>query len=89
MKKKHGIEDSQNSDFDCRKCGLKFKDSKSLSSHAKSHEKLYVCDACQEVFLERADLTEHKKIHLVCKICSRSCETTYALTRHMRSHKVQ
>ena len=84
MRKKHNEENS----FSCDQCSLTFSDAKGFAVHAKSHERIFVCDICEEVFFDKSKLTVHKKKHLVCKICSRVCDNTYALTRHIRSHNV-
>ena len=76
--KKHGKADIGNQDGE----------SENASAQIKSQQKLFVCKECQEVFFEKNCLVEHKKVHLVCKVCSRSCDSTYALTRHIRSHKL-
>ena len=88
MRKKHNEENS----FNCDQCSLTFSDAKGLevhvAVHAKPHERIFVCDICEEVFFDKSKLTVHKKKHLVCKICNRVCDNTYALTRHIRSHNV-
>ena len=86
MKNKHNLEVKET--HECNTCQKEFSTSAKLEKHKQSHERNFVCDLCDEVFMEKLLLTQHKKEHLVCKICSRSCENTYALTRHVRSHKV-
>ena len=79
MRKKHNEDNS----FNCDQCSSTFSDAKGLAVHAKSHERIFVCDMCEEVFFDKSKLTMHKKKHLICKICNRVCDNTYALTRHI------
>ena len=73
-------------------CGYRFREQiKTFSPDQKVKSSLpnqiFVCDECQEVFLDQAALKTHSKSHLVCKICKRVCDSKSALKRHVTSHK--
>ena len=65
-----------------------FFDGASLAAHNRTHPKVFTCDECTEVFNDKTSLNNHKKIHFVCNICQRNCESKYKLNRHLKSHKV-
>ena len=50
--------------YECPICGIGFQTRSGLTSHKKSHERLFSCDICEEAFFpQKADLQDH--IHQV------------------------
>ena len=86
MKKKHETVPEVDV-YKCNECEASFDSQRNLNRHVKTHEKLFDCVECGEVFLSKSELKIHSKVHIVCKICGKPFNTDYLLKRHVKSHK--
>ena len=87
LRKKHNISKDA-LEFKCDICEEVFPDQNNLSKHKKIYQTIFACQECKEVFFSKKDLTNHKKSHLVCRICTRVCDTKFLLNRHIANHKL-
>ena len=87
--------------FKCNECGSEYKKPWTLKNHIKKKhgeanlsgsgqtvERFHVCKVCSEVFSSKLALIDHQKLHLSCQICGRTCESKFALKRHIMCHKL-
>lgn len=75
--------------FSCSKCKYKGKTKDDLTTHQKSHSKLYKCDVCKKRFSRSSMLKEHRVLHdnpnaYQCKICLRSFTEKKAMKNHIK-----
>lgn len=71
----------------CCYCGVFFDMEFQLNIHLADVHKLYVCDYCQEVFLQDGALLCHTIIHRIdncyyCSLCNKKCLTYQKLMKH-------
>jgi len=85
-----GYNMGQMSTLQCATCTKTFTDDKHLECHECSPDGEIKCPACMMGFKTKAQLVEHKKVHVlkrfICNLCSKPFSTKKVLKRHMRIH---
>ncbi|XP_044738945.1 zinc finger protein 184-like [Chrysoperla carnea] len=91
-KYKKRIETSENGQFQCDKCNIKFETSENLHAHKITHnEKSYLCNHCGKELSSLIGLKAHIRTHTgekpyKCNICEKSFSSDSVLIVHTRTH---
>uniref|UniRef100_A0A1B0GKT9 C2H2-type domain-containing protein n=2 Tax=Lutzomyia longipalpis TaxID=7200 RepID=A0A1B0GKT9_LUTLO len=80
--------------FECRICGIKLKQKRSLREHERKHETTpdtFTCPQCGEMFRGKRLLDEHMKeqhgdLMFPCKICGVRLKHKRSMTKHEKMH---
>ncbi|XP_061475896.1 zinc finger and SCAN domain-containing protein 16-like [Rhineura floridana] len=90
---KHKRTHTQETPFQCPKCGKSLSRKDHLMRHLRIHlaEKTHKCCHCGKTFFERSDLIRHERIHTgerpyKCTFCDRGFSHKWLLIKHERSH---
>ena len=92
-RKKRGITDRRNKEYECDVCEKRFTRPGYLVIHQRTHtgEKPFECDVCQKRFSLKGHLTVHRRIHtgekpFQCDVCQKRFSRTGDLAVHQRTH---
>ncbi|XP_053145277.1 zinc finger and SCAN domain-containing protein 16-like [Hemicordylus capensis] len=90
---KHKRAHSQETPFQCAKCGKILSRKDHLMRHLRIHiaEKPHKCSYCGKTFFERSDLIRHERTHTgerpyKCPFCEKSFSHKWLLIKHERTH---
>lgn len=99
----HSLTHSQDRNFPCTQCDLKFSRSDKLKRHVKvkhgdASEKRFLCEQCPKAFFDKPALLRHAKLRhrdkedksaltFSCDLCSYSCVIQEYLKIHRRTKK--
>lgn len=88
--KKHQETHSDVMNYECTRCGKKFKARNSLRDHLLVHDGIrpYKCDLCDQTFVRRSHVATHKIIHSEVKPFScKVCQKCFGRREHLRVHE--
>lgn len=94
------VSESDYSSYNCKYCLYGTNAIKSLRRHERAHilpgpsvrkelKPLYCCEFCNNKFVQKKDLEEHRKTHavgMVCSLCSYTSANKNTLKNHVRAH---
>lgn len=73
--------------FSCNTCNLKFPTVNAVKAHIKSHEKVYICEICEEIITDAYKLVDHTYDHnkdfYRCPFCSLQSPLRHYLYCHL------
>lgn len=82
---------TNNRNYECEKCGKKFRQIQSLNDHIKRHYNLrnFACSLCGKTFYKQFNVLEHMRIHtgerpFSCEFCDKTFTRTLLLRNHIK-----
>ncbi|NP_001085091.1 zinc finger protein 577 S homeolog [Xenopus laevis] len=78
--------------FTCKKCKKRYRHSKSLFRHKKSHTQRFMCHTCGRTFPKLVHVYLHRMVHIVkkrynCRFCQKLFSVRSLLLLHQKTHK--